>query len=349
MTTIGFRRRHFWWISCLLWLQSAPNFHAFSKRHCNLQRNASERTVKTRLLVTSRDAQEQYTYDPRLLLGKQVPTGAEILSQDPLVYVFPNLLSDEECNDYIERVERLSRGENRAMTRSNPPEVSINVFKLWPLPFLSLGAGIPPLLKLGDSPSMDQLMESVFPVIVVALLGSSLLALLTVPLIRLVSDSSSRTSDAMALNMEQDINFIRQLVDRVCDITKHPWHAWESPVVTRYAPGAIFAKHGDASPTKGSEWFDLGGQRVVTCICYLNTVEDGGETSFDRLGIAVKPTKGSAVVFFPAHAESLEADDRTMHESLPPMEEKWIVQMFGRVGPRVPSPLGLPDSYECAN
>ena len=298
----------------------------------------------TRLKVSARPASD-FTYDASLSLGKQVPSNANILSQDPLVYVIPNFLSENECNDYIDKVEYLESTNERCMTRSNPPEVSISLSKLWPLPFLSLGAGIPPLLKLGETPSVDQIVQSVVPAIALALLGSSLLAMLTPTLIRLVSDSSSRTSDAMALNMDKDVEFIRPLVELVHDATQHPWFAWEAPVATRYAPGAIFAQHGDASPTRGSEWSDLGGQRVVTCIVYLNTVKQGGETSFSKIGVNVKPTRGSALFFFPANANTLDADDRTIHESLPPGEEKWIVQMFGRVG-RVPPPLGIPDCYE---
>jgi hypothetical protein len=125
---------------------------------------------------------------------------------------------------------------------------------------------------------------------------------------------------------------------------------WEAPVVTRYAPnGARFARHNDASPTRGSEWTDQGGQRVVTCICYLTSLPSnettGGETYFDVLDIAVRPTQGMALFFFPADSNTLVADDRTTHESLPtsPKHEKWIVQMFGRTQ-TVPPPLGLPDN-----
>jgi prolyl 4-hydroxylase len=279
-------------------------------------------------------------------LGKQVPSAATILSPDPQIYMISDFLSEKECKEYIDRVENLESTKERDMTRSNPPEVSITVSKLWPLPFLSLAAGIPPLLKLGESPSMEQISLSVVPAVAVALTGSVLLALLTPTLIKLMSDSSSRTSDAMALNLKEDVDFIRPLVDRVCEATQHPWFAWESPVVTRYEPGAIFAQHGDASPIKGSEWSKLGGQRVVTCIVYLNTVMEGGETSFPKIGVAVRPKKGSALFFYPANVDTLDADDRTIHESLPPAEIKWIVQMFGRVGPRVPPPLGIPDSYD---
>ena len=94
----------------------------------------------------------------------------------------------------------------------------------------------------------------------------------------------------------------------------------------------------------GSEWADLGGQRVVTAITYLNDCPTGGATRFDRLGIAVQPKRGMTLVFYPADATTLAADDRTRHESMEAVEEKYIVQMFGRAG-RVPRPLGLPESF----
>lgn len=276
-----------------------------------------------------------------------LPWNTEILSRDPLVYVIPNFLSHDECRSYIERVEHLASHQNRTMTRSNPPEVSIDIKKLWPLPLFSLLAGLPTLYQRDLHPtSFDELRNAMMLRIFSALVLSTIIAVSAVPILQFVSNSSSRTSDAVALNQIEDMEFVRRLVDRVSSVTNQEWSTWEAPVVTRYSPGAIFAKHGDASPTKGSEWKDFGGQRVVTCICYLNTLaETGGETAFDRLGIRVSPTEGSALFFFPADANTWEADDRTVHESLPPLEEKWIVQMFGRGGRRVPPPLGLPDSF----
>ena len=151
----------------------------------------------------------------------------------------------------------------------------------------------------------------------------------------------------MAWNQEEDIPFVETLVNRVSEYTSHSWQAWEAPVFTRYPPGSVFSRHQDASPTKGSEWEDEGGQRVVTCICYLNTVPKGGETSFDQLNIVVPPKQGNALIFFPSVlGDSLEADERLTHESMAVLDgEKCIVQMFGRVGPRVPPPLGLPNAY----
>ena len=278
----------------------------------------------------------------------------KVLCEDPLVYVIPNLLSPTECQAYQTRVTELTKQGTRSMTKSNPPEVSLELSKLWPLPLLSIGAGIPPFIRLQQQHqsvvTSDQILGSVLPPIVLAMAASIALAFGVLLLVQKISAGSSRTSEAMAFNLDEDVDFCRDLVNRVSSNTGHPWYAWEAPVVTRYDPGAIFARHGDASPTKGTEWAELGGQRVVTCITYLNNVnEGGGETSFDRLGIDVTPNQGDALIFFPADPVSLQADPRTTHESLPPNSEKWIVQMFGRIGPRVPPPLGIPDSFDEAS
>eukprot|EP00565_Helicotheca_tamesis_P000897 CAMPEP_0185737346 /NCGR_PEP_ID=MMETSP1171-20130828/30172_1 /TAXON_ID=374046 /ORGANISM="Helicotheca tamensis, Strain CCMP826" /LENGTH=347 /DNA_ID=CAMNT_0028408247 /DNA_START=287 /DNA_END=1330 /DNA_ORIENTATION=- len=296
--------------------------------------------------------------------GVSVDYKREILSNDPLVYVVHNALSSEECRSFINRAKAISaegtdmKEDNetsinrRSMTRSNPPEVSLDISKLWPLPFLSMGAAIPPLIRLLQSsssvPTTNQIINVALPPILIALALSAILAVAITEATKRISDQSSRTSDAIAFNDEEDVEFIRPLVERVCSQSisnGHCWEAFEAPVVTRYEPGAVFARHNDASPTKGSEWADLGGQRAVTVILYLNTCTQGGGTNFDKLGITVQPKEGSALVFFPSDATTCVADDRTTHESLPAVEEKWIVQMFGRVGPRVPPPLGIPDSF----
>ncbi|KAL7581234.1 hypothetical protein ACA910_006012 [Epithemia clementina (nom. ined.)] len=287
--------------------------------------------------------------------------GMEVLSNDPLVYTVESLLSEQECQRLRAHVQRIEDSGERRMTRSNPPQVSLNAEKLWPLPFLSLLAGVPSVVRQyeqqqqsmstqmeGSVLSWGKVIGAALSLVIVALIGSLLLAYgIVLPLLRQVSAASSRTSVALALNQPEDFGAIQNLVNRVTDLTKHPWDRWEAPVVTQYDPGAVFSRHGDASPSRGSEWADLGGQRIITCICYLNSLQqgEGGETYFDRLDFGVQPQCGKALVFFPADEETWLADDRTTHESLPPNQDKWIVQMFGRAK-RVPPPLGLPDSYD---
>ena len=334
----------------LLSPEEAHSFHAVNT--ATLGFHSSSMAIHKRYSTASGTNQSP---SPNSLVARQELSRGDdiqILSQDPLVYTIPNLLSKEECENIQAYVTALP--ESRPMTRSNPPEVSLDATKLWPLPILSLVAGIPPVYRLIEASSLNETPVTLGQIFQAALLNvaiagaiSTLLAFgVVLPLVRKIATSSSRTSVAVALNQPEDFDTIRSLVDRVTSITTHPWDRWEAPVVTRYDEGAIFARHGDASPTRGSEWQDLGGQRVITCICYLKTlpIGQGGETFFDKLGLAVPPVAGSALVFFPADSESWVADDRTTHESLPPAEEKWIVQMFGRAQ-RVPPPLGLPDSY----
>lgn len=279
--------------------------------------------------------------DTYLPLGHLDGYEYQLLSTDPLVYTVSNVLSAKECGDFISRARTATEDE---MTRSNPPEVSLDASRLWPIPFLCLGTAVPSILHL-DHPTMGEAVSAAVPPVAIALTVAAGLAFAVTQLVRSRSDASSRTSEALALNTERDYDLIHPLVERACRIASdHPWDCFEAPVLTRYGKGAVFATHCDASPTRGSEWADLGGQRVVTVITYLNDCSRGGGTSFDRLGITVQPKQGSSLVFYPADGETLVSDDRTRHESLPAVEEKYIVQMFGRVG-RVPPDLGLPDAF----
>ena len=291
----------------------------------------------------------------------------EMISEDPKCFLIHNMLSAEECEEYISRAnyeiensrkagEGDINNESNSMARSNAPDVSLQMSRLWPLPFLCLGAGIPPALKLflnenssidtGGSTTIDlsQIIAAVLPNISIAF-GITILSILLITQgMRQYAEKNSRTSQSVALNQEKDIEFIRTLVTRASSATNHNWYQWEAPVITKYDPGALFASHNDASPTRGREWAELGGQRVVTVITYLNTCEKGGGTKFDKLNFVVQPKQGCALVFYPANAETLDADERTIHQSLPAVEDKYIVQLFGR-HQKVPNPLGIPDSY----
>lgn len=286
----------------------------------------------------------------------------EIISEDPKCFLIHNMLRAEECEEYISRANNEiqnskednedSNSKDNSIARSNAPDVSLKISRLWPLPFLCLGAGIPPVLKLflDDTSSTDstinlnQVITAVLPNISIAFGITLLLIILITQGMRQYAEKNSRTSKSVSLNQEKDIEFIRTLVNRASSITNHNWYQWEAPVITKYDPGALFASHNDASPTRGSEWAELGGQRVVTVITYLNTCEKGGGTKFDKLNFIVQPNQGSALVFYPSNVETLDADERTMHQSLPAVEDKYIVQLFGRQK-KVPNPLGISDAY----
>jgi 2OG-Fe(II) oxygenase superfamily len=278
----------------------------------------------------------------------------KILSHDPYVYVIPNFLSEQECQDYIQYAMMYKN-----MTRSNAPAVTINLSKLWPLPFLSIFGSLPTYFqivnqhggediigevnRLSYTNNWIEILQQLLPSIVTTFITMLFFTFgIMVPLIRYVTNQNARTSVAAALNQMDDMNLIRPLLHRVQNITQHPMTNYEAPVLTHYCPGTQFALHHDASMTNGKEWIEVGGQRVMTCICYLNTVERGGETSFDQLKIQVAPTTGMALFFYPAANHTTYAvDPRMTHESRTTYHDKYIIQIFGRQN-HVSPPLGLP-------
>lgn len=269
----------------------------------------------------------------------------ETISHDPKCILVHNFLSPSECQSYINKANTF---DPSLMKQSSAPAVSIQLSRLWPLPFLCLGAALPPLLRLVQQetphpPSLQEVAQASLPPIGIAF-GVTLALIGAVSQGMKLVASSTRTSQSAPLNQEEDCAFIANLVHRASDLTHHPWDQWEAPVITKYEPGAIFGSHNDASPTKGSEWDDLGGQRIVTVIGYLTTCPTGGGTKFDALGWTMQPNQGSALIFYPADRDTLEADERTVHQSLPAVEDKYIVQLFGRTR-RVPPPLGIPDCF----
>jgi len=66
------------------------------------------------------------------------------------------------------------------------------------------------------------------------------------------------------------------------------FHSVESVSVNRYEPGQSYGLHTD---------YGTGSNRVISALVYLNTVENGGETYFDKFDLAVKPVAGRMVIF----------------------------------------------------
>lgn len=60
------------------------------------------------------------------------------------------------------------------------------------------------------------------------------------------------------------------------------------------------------------------GVRILTVYLYLNDVEEGGGTEFDKLDITVMPKKGMAVLWPSVlNHDTMVKDDRTSHAALP--------------------------------
>jgi prolyl 4-hydroxylase len=105
----------------------------------------------------------------------------------------------------------------------------------------------------------------------------------------------------------------------------------QGPQVLHYAVGETFTPHHDyLDPDLEGPARDMAlrGQRVATCLVYLNDDLEGGETDFPQLGLRHRGGRGDALVFFNVDKEG-RPDPRTLHAGLPPTAgEKWALSQW---------------------
>jgi prolyl 4-hydroxylase len=138
-----------------------------------------------------------------------------------------------------------------------------------------------------------------------------------------------RTSSNVFLPRQSNL-VIQAVENRIAMMTGYPWNYGEDFQVVRYSEGQYYRPHHDyhdpAYPGTMSV-LARGGQRVMTVLIYLNTLEegDGGATGFPRTRVTVVPEKGKALVFWNVMPDG-RLDESTYHEGLAPKngKEKWI-------------------------
>ncbi|XP_037433184.1 probable prolyl 4-hydroxylase 7 [Triticum dicoccoides] len=150
--------------------------------------------------------------------------------------------------------------------------------------------------------------------------------------------SQVRTSSGTFLSKRED-EIISGIEKRVAAWTFLPEENAESMQVLHYEVGQKYDAHFDYFSDKKN--VKRGGHRVATVLMYLTDVKKGGETVFPiaegrdlqhkdetwsecaRHGLAVKPRKGDALLFFSLHVNAT-TDPSSLHESCPVVEgEKW--------------------------
>jgi hypothetical protein len=100
---------------------------------------------------------------------------------------------------------------------------------------------------------------------------------------------------------------------------------FEGLQVARYEKGEHFLSHEDGFPKPLAE--ENGFQRRATVLTYLKDVAEGGQTTFEWLGISVNPQKGRTLIFFPSFSNGLP-DDRTLHAAEDAVDTKWVAQQW---------------------
>jgi prolyl 4-hydroxylase len=142
-----------------------------------------------------------------------------------------------------------------------------------------------------------------------------------------------RTSQgAMLQRGESDL--VARVEARLAALTQWPVERGEGLQLLHYEKGNEYRPHFD--------WFDpalpgprkhleRGGQRLATVIMYLTDVEEGGATSFPKVGIQVQPKKGCAVFFANTDPYGI-VEQRALHGGEPVIKgvkviaTKWLRQ-----------------------
>lgn len=112
----------------------------------------------------------------------------------------------------------------------------------------------------------------------------------------------------------------------------------ESFQVIHYLPGAEYRGHFDAfDPTTdtGKRNWTCGGQRLVTALCYLNTVQKGGDTRFTKLKMSVPAEEGKLLVFHNTEHGTIRRHPNSVHAGMPVEQgEKWAFNLWFRAKSR---------------
>ncbi|MEN3351936.1 MAG: prolyl 4-hydroxylase [Betaproteobacteria bacterium] len=130
------------------------------------------------------------------------------------------------------------------------------------------------------------------------------------------------------------IQLIRARIARAAGVAPE---ALEPPEILHYAVGERYKPHVDffhPSLPNFAEQMRLKGQRIKTCLVYLNEDLEGGETEFPKIGVKFRGRIGDALIFQNVQADGT-GDLRTLHAGLPPTRgEKWLLSQWIRNKPQ---------------
>ena len=135
-----------------------------------------------------------------------------------------------------------------------------------------------------------------------------------------------------------DTDVVMQLMRaRIACAAGVAFDALEPMEVLHYTGGEMYKPHIDffhPSRPGYAEEMHLRGQRVKTCLVYLNAGYEGGETEFPKLGFKFRGEAGEALVFNNTGADGV-GDMNTLHTGLPvTRDEKWLLSHWIRDKPQ---------------
>ncbi len=141
-----------------------------------------------------------------------------------------------------------------------------------------------------------------------------------------------RTSRTCHLKASQSA-MVDTINQRLCQLIGIPEDHTETLQGQRYNVGEYFKAHTDWFAPNTDEFTThtaRGGQRTWTVMVYLNQVEAGGATCFERIGRCFTPQPGLALAWNNLHASGAPNPD-TLHEAMPILAgQKYVLTKWCR-------------------
>jgi hypothetical protein len=132
----------------------------------------------------------------------------------------------------------------------------------------------------------------------------------------------------------RDSDVVTVLVqERLARASRLMVHQQEAPFLLSYEPGQQYLPHFDfldPGVPAFSHQLAVMGQRVATCLTWLNDDYEGGETEFPRIGFRHRGRPGDAMLFLNVTPDR-RPDPLTLHAGLPPTRgHKWLLSQWVR-------------------
>ena len=164
-----------------------------------------------------------------------------------------------------------------------------------------------------------------------------------------------RTSSGTFLATDADA-VVTAVQQRIAELSMIPHANQESMQVLRYGVGERYGAHMDAFDDTRLIGLESGLQRIATALLFLNTPEEGGETTFPNVpvpdqgagwsecargSLAHKPKTGDLILFWNLTPAG-EMDLGATHEACPVIRgEKWSAPLWMHQAPFRPQPAKL--------
>jgi prolyl 4-hydroxylase len=155
-------------------------------------------------------------------------------------------------------------------------------------------------------------------------------------------DPEFRTSESCNLKLELPI--VRQVENKITDLTGIPFLHGETIQGQRYAVGQQFKAHFDYFQKDEPYWPEMertGGQRTWTAMVFLNTPEGGGQTVFEKSDIKVSPRAGNLLIWNNLDGVGTP-NPYSMHRAMPvDAGTKYVITKWYREGHWQPTDISI--------